>query len=463
MKKQLRPRIFARLPLALGAGVALAGLVLTGAQAQDAAPEQTPAPVEETAQGAINIPANITMFGHASPNVRRPTAIVNGDIITGTDVEQRLALILSANNNKVSPEETERLRLQVLRNLIDETLEIQEAKTADLTVTDDDVNEAYARVAQQNFHQNVAALDAFLIKSGSSPASLKRQIKGELAWQKVLRRNVQPFVNVSQGEVTDVLDQMKANKGTEEYRIGEIYLSATPETKPTVAENAQRILEQLRKGGSFVAYARQYSEASTAAVGGDLGWIRLAQLPTELANAARDLSAGQLVGPIETRGGYSILLLIDKRQILTADPRDALLALKQISLNFPPGVKTPDATKLAETFAAAMKTAHGCGGVDAVAGKFGATVVANDQVKARDLPVALQKSILALSIGEATPPFGSLTEGVRVLMLCGRDDPKADNGPSFDEMMSQMEDDRVNKRAQMYLRDLRRDAIIDYN
>ena len=250
MKKQLRPRIFARLPLALGAGVALVGLVLTGAQAQDAAPEQAPAPVEETAQGAINIPANITMFGHASPNVRRPTAIVNGDIITGTDVEQRLALILSANNNKVSPEETERLRLQVLRNLIDETLEIQEAKTADLTVTDDDVNEAYARVAQQNFHQNVAALDAFLIKSGSSPASLKRQIRGELAWQKVLRRNVQPFVNVSQGEVTDVLDQMKANKGAEEYRIGEIYLSATPDTKPTVAENAQRILEQLRKAAA---------------------------------------------------------------------------------------------------------------------------------------------------------------------------------------------------------------------
>jgi peptidyl-prolyl cis-trans isomerase SurA len=52
---------------------------------------------------------------------------------------------------------------------------------------------------------------------------------------------------------------------------------------------------------------------------------------------------------------------------------------------------------------------------------------------------------------------------VRVLMLCGRDDPKAASGPSFEELMSQMEDDRVNKRAQMYLRDLRRDAVIDYN
>ncbi len=440
-----------------GSGLALLAMSMNAARAQEAEP------VQESAQGAIIIPKDIAMFGNASPNVRRPTAVVNGDIITGTDVEQRLALILSANGNKVSKEETERLRLQVLRNLIDETLQIQEAKTADVNVSDEEVNESYARVAQQNFHQTVPVLDATLIKMGSSPASLKRQIKGELAWQRVLRRNVQPFVNVSQGEVTDLLKSLQASKGTEEYRIGEIYLSATPENAAAVAANAKRIMDQLRQGGSFVAYARQYSEASTAAVGGDLGWIRLAQLPAELAAAARDMNPGQLVGPIETRGGVSILLLIDKRQILTADPRDALLALKQISLTLPAGEKPTDATRQAQDFAAAMKTAHGCGGVDAVAAKYGAQVVANDQVKARDLPASLQQAVLALSVGEATPPFGSLSDGVRVLMLCGRDDPKADSGPSFEDLMTQMEDDRVNKRAQMYLRDLRRDAIIDYN
>ena len=84
-------------------------------------------------------------------------------------------------------------------------------------------------------------------------------------------------------------------------------------------------------------------------------------------------------------------------------------------------------------------------------------------MKVRDLPAGLQQSLLGLSLGEATQPFGSMKEGVRMLMLCGRDDPKVASGPSFEELMSQMEDDRVNKRAQMYLRDLRRDAIIDYN
>jgi len=427
----------------------------SGASPSDASPSDS--------QGTISIPQNVTIFGKNDPNVRRATALVNGDIITGTDVDQRLALILAANDNKVSPEEKERLRLQVLRNLIDETLQIQEAKASDITIDDAEVEQTYARVAQQNFNQNISAMDAYLARVGSSPASLKRQIRGELSWQRLLRRNVQPFINVSDEEVKETMDRLKAEKGTEEYRIGEIYLAATPDAKQQVFDNAKRIVEQLKQGGSFVAYARQYSQASTAAVGGDLGWIRLAQLPGELANAAQGLQPGQLVGPIEIPGGFSIIYLIDKRQVLMADPRDAVLALKQVSISFPPGTTQADATKKAGEFATAMKAAHGCGAVDGVAQQLGAQVVANDQIRARDLPGPLQEAVLKLSVGETSPPFGSIADGVRVLMLCGRDDPKADSGPSFDQLMSQMEDDRVNKRAQTYLRDLRRDAIIEYN
>jgi len=434
---------------------ALAAVLGVAAQAQDAS-EQTP-------QGVISVPQNVQIFGKNDPNNRRATAVVNGDIITGTDVDQRLALILAASDNKIGDEEKARLRLQVLRNLIDETLQIQEAKAQDLTVDNEEIEQTYARVAAQNFRQDLKAMDAYLVKIGSSPASLKRQIRGELSWQRVLRRNVQPFVNVSETEVREVMDRLKAAKGTEEYRIGEIFLAATDETNAAVEANAKKIIEQIQQGGSFVAYARQYSQASTAAVGGDLGWIRLAQLPTELQQAAGTLSPGQLVGPVPTAGGFSILYLIDKRQVLTADPRDALLSLKQVSIDFAPNTTEAEATKRAGEFATAMKGAHGCGAVDGVAQQIGAQVVANDQVRARDLPGPLQEAVLTLSLGETSPPFGSIKEGVRVLMLCGRDDPKVDSGPSFDQMMSQMEDDRVNKRAQAYLRDLRRDAIIDYN
>ncbi len=77
-------------------------------------------------------------------------------------------------------------------------------------------------------------------------------------------------------------------------------------------------------------------------------------------------------------------------------------------------------------------------------------------------PNICSRSVLGLAVGETTPPFGSMQDGVRVLMLCGRDDPTADNGPNFDQMMGQMEDERIAKRAQRYLRDLRNDAYIEY-
>jgi peptidyl-prolyl cis-trans isomerase SurA len=345
---------------------------------------------------------------------------------------------------------------------MDETLQIQEAKAQEIEVEDSEVDETYARVARQNFGQEPRALDAYLTRIGSSGSSLKRQIRGELSWQRLLRRNVTPFVNVSDEEVRDLMKRMEDSKGTDEFRVGEIFLYANSENREAVLGNARKIVEDLQKGASFVGYARQYSEASTAPVGGDLGWVRLGMLPPELQQAIVTLQPSQMAGPIEVRGGFSILLLIDKRQVLTADPRDAVLSLKQISVSFPKGTTEAQATAQAEKFAAAMKAARGCGAVDGVAQSLGAEIVTNDQVKARDLPGPLQNLVLSLSLGETTPPFGSIDEGVRVLMLCGRDDPKEANAPNFDQLQSQIEDERINKRAQTYLRDLRRDAVIDY-
>ena len=109
-----------------------------------------------------------------------------------------------------------------------------------------------------------------------------------------------------------------------------------------------------------------------------------------------------------------------------------------------------------------MKAAKGCAQADAVAASLGAEVVTNDQLKARELPGPLQTLVLGLSPGETTPPFGSIKDGVRVLMLCGRDDPKVAGGVTFEEVQTQKEDERINRRAQAYMRDLRRDAVIDY-
>jgi peptidyl-prolyl cis-trans isomerase SurA len=449
-----RTLTWGRLGAAAAAGALLAGL----AAAQDVAPGP-----DESANSGFNIPADVKLLGRMDPNKRHATAKVNGQIITGTDVDQRLALVLAANEgSQVSDEELQTLRLQVLRNLIDETLQIEEAKAQKVEVTKDEVDQTFNRLATERFKQTPEQLDKYLRSIGSSTASLKRQIEGELSWNNLISRNVEPFVNVSKEEVDELYKRLQASRGTAEYRIGEIYLSATPESRDAVLQNAKKIVDQIKAGGSFLAYARQFSEASTAAVGGELGWIRLEQLQNPTLEAAvQELQPGQLVGPIEIPGGFDILVLIDKRQIGMADPRDAVLSLKQVSLDFPKGIAEADAKAKAQAFTAAVQAIHGCGEVDEAAAKIGANVVTNDQVQVRQLPEALQNALLQLNVGQATPPFGSLTEGVRVLMLCGRDDPKA-VGPDRDQLQSQLEEDRVGKRAQRYLRDLRRDAVIEY-
>ena len=422
------------------------------------------APVSAMAQDAVaGANPETTPEIARDPNSRTPTAIVNGQVITETDVVQRMALVLAASRNQMSQEEMRMLKKQVLSNLIDETLQIQEAKAQEIEVTKEEVEGSYARIAAQNFNGNPKGMDDYLNGVGSSPASLKRQIEGEMAWDRLLQRNISPFINVSEEEVNEVLKRLEESRGTEEYRVGEIYLSATPENQQTVYANAQRIVEQLRQGGSFVGYARQFSEASTAAVGGDLGFVRSGQLPNELAEVVAQMETGQLVGPVQVPGGFSIVYLIDKRQVLMADPRDAVLSLKQISIGFDQGDTPEVAQQKVEAFTQGLASAQSCEAADAIAGQIGAEVVTNDRVVARSLPDALQSLVLNLQVGQMTQPFGSIEDGVRVLMLCHREDPKTEGGPSFDQLMNQLEEERIQKRAQRYLRDLRNDAYIEYN
>ncbi|HMI20728.1 MAG TPA: peptidylprolyl isomerase [Sphingomonas sp.] len=416
---------------------------------------------DQSAASALGLSDDVKLLAPRDPSVRKATAIINGAIITDTDVDQRLALVLASSNGKIPDDERERLRAQVLSNLIDETLEIQEAAANKITIEKSEVAASYARAANQ-FKKTPAEFSAMIKGMGSSDVSLKRQIEGEMAWRRLLGREVEPFVSVSDEEVNQVIKRMQADKGAPEYHVSEIYLSATPANEQQVAANAQRILEQIRQGASFPAYARQYSEASTAPVGGDLGWVRAERLPDQLANAVKDMTPGQVGGPIPVGGGFSIIALVDKRQVLTTDPRDALVTLKQITISFPANVDKATAQPKVTAFTEDLKTLKGCGNVADFAKKWNAEIVDSDQIKIRDLPPQLQPILIDLRVGEATPPFGGSEGGVHSLVVCGRDDPIDKTVPSFDEVSTQMSDERVNMRARRYLRDIRRDAVIEY-
>jgi len=365
-----------------------------------------------------------------------------------------------ANWSAIPAEELDRVRQQVLRNLIDESLQIQAAKDAEVEIRKSDVDRTVARVAG-NVQQTPTQLESYLATRGSSIRSLRRQIEGEIAWQRLQRAKIESTVNVGDEEVKAVIDRMTASKGSEEYRVGEIFLSATTANQSEAFANASRIIEQLRNGASFAGYARQYSEASTAAVGGDLGWVRPEQLPAPLSAQVRQMAPGSISNPIAVPGGISIIAVQDTRKILTADPRDAVLSLKQVSISFPAGTARSVAEPIVSRFAVAARNVGGCGGADRIATEFKGEIVTSDQVKLRDLPAALQQMMLPMQVGQATQPFGSLEEGVRVLVICGRDET-APGEPTFDEVATRLNEERVNARARRYLRDLRRDAVIEF-
>jgi peptidyl-prolyl cis-trans isomerase SurA len=444
-------------------GVSLTlGMVLTTAaiaqQAQTGGQAQQPPKPSSVA--TLNLPQNPELFGTALPSVVKATAIVNGEVITQTDIDQRLALLAIANNAPIPTTELDRLRQQVLSNLIDETLQIQAARHEEIEITDADVDKTVARVAG-NVNQTPDQMADYLKARGSSIRSIRRQITGEIAWRRLQSKKIESTVSVGDEEVQAVIDKMNASKGAEEFRVGEIFISANSTNEQQALANADRVFAALQQGGSFVGYARQFSEASTAAVGGDLGWVRPEQMPEQLAQAIRSMRPGMVSRPIKVQGGYSIVAVQDIRKILTADPRNAILSLKQVTVSFPKGTNRAQAEPIVARFSTAAQNIGGCGGAERIAGELNAEVVQSDDVKMRDLPPALQEMMLQMQVGQATRPFGSVEEGVRVLVLCGRDevDPSA---PSFDQVYAQLNEERINLRSRRYLRDLRRDAIIDY-
>jgi peptidyl-prolyl cis-trans isomerase SurA len=442
---------------ALGAGALCVLAVVTSAIAQQTSPPPAqPEPVNSSK--SLKLPENAEVFGTIMPSVIKATAIVNNEVITQTDVDQRLALLQIAQGTPIPAEEVDRLRQQILRNLIDETLEIQAAKTEKIEVKASDIDRTVQRVAS-GVKMTPAQFATMLENGGSSIKSIRRQIEGEIAWQRLQQRKIE--VTVGDDEVKAVIDKMNASKGAEEYRVGEIFLPAGPGQEAQTIANANQILEQLKSGASFAGYARQYSQSSSAAVGGDLGWMRPEQLPDAIATVLRGMNPGTISNPIPNSGGVSIIAVQDTRRILTRDPRDDVLSLKQVSVMFPKGTTRQQAEPVVSRFAEAAKSVAGCGGADKLAADFHAEIVQSDGVKLRDLPATLQNMMVPMQVGQATLPYGNLDDGVRVLVICGRDEVDP-NAPSYDDVYNQLNEERVNTRARRLLRDLRRDAVIEF-
>jgi NADH dehydrogenase len=244
-------------------------------------------------------------------------AVVNDDIISMLDLTDRMKLIMFGSNIPPTPENIARLQPQVLNTLIDESLQMQEAKALNITVTDEQINQGLITIAQNN-KVDPAEFQNALQKGGVNINTLKDQVRTEIAWSQLMTRKLAPQINISEADIDAAIDQMARKEGQTEYWLADILLKL-PENadEAMVAETmrkAEMIISEVEKGKRFSELALQYSDAPGANRGGDLGWVSLGQLDPAIDAVLPSLTPNMMSKPIRGREGIHILFLRNIRQ-----------------------------------------------------------------------------------------------------------------------------------------------------
>jgi len=256
----------------------------------------------------------VSMTAHpAASQDLKIAAVVNDDVITIIDLLVRTRVAMVASHVPDTPENRQRLSGLVLRNLIDEHLKTQAAKGQGITVDEAEVTERLTALAQQN-NLTLEEFKKKLAASGILMDSLADQIRADIAWQMVVRKRFRSAATVSRKDIDDELAQMKENEGKPEYLVGEIFLPVyTPADAAAVESTGKDLMAQLQQGANFNELAQQFSQSPTASGGGVLGWLRPDQLDPGMRGVVTAMTKGQITGPVQTSGGYSILTVFDQR------------------------------------------------------------------------------------------------------------------------------------------------------
>lgn len=244
----------------------------------------------------------------------RIAAVVNDEIITVRDLLARLALVAGADDAGLSEEQQRQIAPQVLRGLIDERLQLQEAERLGISVSEADLREGLATIARRN-DLEIETFLTELRRRGAPLDALEQQLRAQIAWIKLIGQRLRPQVNVSEAQIEVAQQSAQAVADEPQYLLAEIILPVyDPSEEPLVQEQAERLLAVLREGGDFPALARQVSASATAQRGGDLGWQRGGVLPLDVSDVVATLDVGEYSEPIRTANGYAILWLRDQRQ-----------------------------------------------------------------------------------------------------------------------------------------------------
>lgn len=400
-----------------------------------------------------SVPVLLLLLAGVATAEVRIAAVVNDDVVTVQELLERLDFVVATSGLPQDERTRQRLAPQVLRTYIDETLQLQEARRLGIGVTEAEIDRALDDLARRN-GLTPQQFRAWFAERRLSLATLRRQIRAQLAWARVVRQVLQPRVVVSREQIDLALDGTAAGAG-EEVRLSEILLPVyAPEQEAQVLEQARELVAALRDGADFAALAQQVSVAASAETGGDLGWVPVANLAENLRRVVAELPPGQPSDPIVTPDGIRILLVRERRQGGGADAD--VVEIAQVVI--PVSSQDPDAVAAARRQALAIRPRlTSCAAADAVAAELRAPASGRlGWMPLAELPPGFRETVARLGVGEVSEPLpGPL--GVHLLLVCDRGGEKGRRALA----RLAIEREQLERLANRYLRELRKSAFID--
>lgn len=404
--------------------------------------------------GLAALPAATTLAPPASAqDTLRAAIVVNDEVVSELELVMRVRLAMVSAGLRETPETVERIRPQVIRTLIDEMIQGQEARRLNIAVDEAQVEETFARIAANNGLQPEQLAQA-LTQSGILPDYLKSQIRAQITWQQVISIRLRPQVQVPQEEIDEAVARLEATKDQPQRLLAEIFLAIDNVTEEErVREQARQMHADLMRGANFQALAREFSQSASGPNGGDLGWVEPGQLPGELEAALRSLRPGQLSEPIETVNGIYLILMRDQR---TAPENEISVTLKQVF--FPFKERTREALERAAMRAVEAAAAiRSCDDVAAVAARMQSPgEVDLGTVNLADLPGNVRQAIAGLPLNQPSPPV-EMQGGVSTLVVCDRQE----GGINRARVEERLVREKLEVLARRLMRDLRRAANVE--
>lgn len=379
-------------------------------------------------------------------------AIVNDTVITTFDVQQRMKLMLISAGGRITPQMLPQLQRQAMRDLVEEQLKLQEAKEFDLKPEEGEVETELRTMAGQT-GLTVEQFEAGLKSEGVSIDSLRSQIAAQIVWPRLVQGRYGKRVRVDDEDVEATLERMHADATQEQYLVSEICIPVpSPDQAQAYYEGGLQLLEQMRRGVPFAVVAQQFSACTTAAAGGDMGWVRAGELPPDLDAAVRELPPGAVTNPLPSDNAFMILAVRDKRAAVKQGEKSWTLAY----------ASTPVATGRAAARSALekLKTAEACSGGRTLRQDLGAgvDVAMIENATLSMIDERFRPAVENLARGELSE-IVEADDALHVLYAC-----EVDEGlgiPSREAIEDRLYSRQLERIAQQYLRDVERKSTVD--